>query len=197
VYLAGLLRTRTTPSPPVLVTRRATTVESTVTTPDVHVRSESSAIPSVNLAVVIAPPSTPDKSYFAAVTIEHRPGTRLAEYDREQTSVMHELEINNPRQEDLSGDSEARPSTASSVIDLNGLPDVRPWQPRDSFQTWIASTVNIAHPHIRREVPASKPINGLSDWDKLERMWKNAWQSVARCFSRVRSSMKFNFFQCV
>jgi hypothetical protein len=77
--------------------------------------------------------------------MEH-PGTRLAEYDREQTSVMHELEIDDSRQEGPSGDGEARPSTASSVIDLNGLADERPWQPRDSFQNWVASTVNIAHP---------------------------------------------------
>jgi hypothetical protein len=100
--------------------------------------------------VLIAPPSTPvlDKrvSYFATVTIEHHPGTRLAEYDREQTSVMNELEINNSRQEDPSGDAEARPSSASSVIDLNGLLGERSWQTRDPFQNWVASTVNIAHP---------------------------------------------------
>ncbi|EAW21060.1 uncharacterized protein NFIA_062210 [Aspergillus fischeri NRRL 181] len=73
------------------------------------------------------------------------------EYDREKTSVMQELEINDSHQEDPSGDGQARPSTASSVIDLNGLPDERPWQPRDSFQNWVASTVNIAHPTYREK----------------------------------------------
>jgi hypothetical protein len=30
---------------------------------------------------------------------------------------------------------------------------------------------------MRREVPASEPLaNGLADWDKLEKMWKNIWQ---------------------
>jgi hypothetical protein len=65
--------------------------------------------------------------------MEH-PGTRLAEYDCEKTSVMHELEINDLPQEDPSGDSEARPLTASSVIDLNRLPNECLWRPRDSFQ---------------------------------------------------------------
>jgi hypothetical protein len=100
----------------------------------------------------IAPPSTPvlDKrvSYFAAATMEH-PGTRLAEYDCEKTSVMHEFEINDLPQEDPSGYGEARPSTASSVIDLNGLPDERPW--RDSFQHWVERTVNIAHTTYREK----------------------------------------------
>jgi hypothetical protein len=82
--------------------------------------------------------------------MEH-PGTRLAEYDCEKTSVMHELEINDLPQEDTSGDGEARPSTASSVIDLNGLPDERPWRPRDSFQDWVASTVNISHTTYREK----------------------------------------------
>jgi hypothetical protein len=109
---------------------------------------------SIREPVLIAPPSTPvqDKrvSCFAAVTIERHPGTRLADYDRGQ------LEINDSRQENLSGDAEARPSTASSVIDLNGLSDERPWQPRDSFQKWVASTVNIARPtHGEKSQPAN------------------------------------------
>jgi hypothetical protein len=109
---------------------------------------------SIRGPVLIAPPSTPvlDKrvSYFAAVSMEH-PGTRLAEYDCEKTSVMHELEINDLPQEDPRGDGEARPSTASSVIDLDGLPDERPWRHRESFQDWVASTVNIVHTTYREK----------------------------------------------
>lgn len=121
---------------------------------------------SIREPVLIAPPSTPV-----------HPGTRLAEYDCEKTSVIYELEINDLPQEDPSGDGEARLSTTSSVIDLNGLPDERPRRPRDSFQDWVASTVNIAHTTCKEKSQQSEPLaNGLSDWDKPWGIWKNVWQ---------------------
>jgi hypothetical protein len=115
---------------------------------------------SIRGPVLIAPPSTPvlDKrvSYFAAVTMEH-PGTLLAEYDCEKTSVMHKLEINDLPQEDPSGDGEARPSTASSVIDLNGLPDERPWTPS---KIGLRAPSILRTPHTERS-PSKRTISEL------------------------------------
>jgi hypothetical protein len=59
---------------------------------------------------------------------------------------MQELDINNSCQEDLGGDTEARLLTALLIIDLNRPPNECLWQPRESFQNWIMSTINIVHP---------------------------------------------------
>jgi hypothetical protein len=99
--------------------------------------------------VRIAPPPVSDKGglYFATVTSEHHPGTRLAEYDQDATNTMHGTQISDSRQGVVSGDTEDRPSTTSSIIDLDGLIDEGPRPPSDSFQVWIAHSTKIMPEH--------------------------------------------------
>lgn len=88
---------------------------------------------SSNIGGIIAPPSTPvsdnERSYF---TPEHHPSPRLTGYDQEQTNTMHEIQITDPRQGSVSGNAEARSSTTSSIIDLDGFIDEVLRPPRDS-----------------------------------------------------------------
>ncbi|TQB76435.1 hypothetical protein MPDQ_007842 [Monascus purpureus] len=85
------------------------------------------------------------------VISEHHPGTRLAEYDQDQTDTIRETQPTDSRHEAISGDTEDRPSTTSSIIDLDGLIDESPQPPRDSFQVWIAHSTKIMQPKHREK----------------------------------------------
>lgn len=109
---------------------------------------------SIGGPVLIAPPSTPvsDKGglYFAIATSEHHPGTRLAEYNQDQTNTMHEIGTTDLCQGDVSGDAEDRHLTTSSIIDLDGPIDEGLRPSRESFQVWIEDSIKIVKP-VHRE----------------------------------------------
>jgi hypothetical protein len=86
-----------------------------------------------------------------STTADHRPGTRLPKYEGEQTKIVHEMQVTESIQRELSGDAKPRPSTASWSLDLNRFIDEHPRPP--GLLPSLGCTVHkIAEPIHSREV---------------------------------------------
>jgi hypothetical protein len=53
--------------------------------------------------------SSPSSAIAVSTIADHRPGTRLPKYEGEQTKIVHEMQVAESIQRELSGDAKSRP----------------------------------------------------------------------------------------